>query len=73
MYRGPEKDGKYALLMGGQIIHIKYWTEYEEGKKQELYYYDRSGKAWFSYAHEVRKYSNRKWKLRRFYKKYLRS
>lgn len=72
MYRGPEKDGKYGLIMAGEIIKIKYWTKPDNSfERQEIYFEDGYGKTWWMYDDEIRRYSNSKRKLRRYYKRYL--
>lgn len=72
MYRGPQKDGKYGLIMAGEIIKIEYWTEPRDGfDRQEIYFKDKYGKAWWMYDDQVRMYSHSKRKLKRYYKKYL--
>lgn len=72
MYRGPQKDGKYGLIMAGQIIKIQHWTEPRDGfDRQEIYFKDKYGKSWWMYDDQVRMYSNSKRKLKRYYKKYL--
>lgn len=72
-YHSKRKNGKYALIMGGEIVKIKYWTDPKNKEKQEIYFVDKHGKTWWDYYDRFIKFDNSKLKLRLYNRKRLKN
>jgi len=70
LYYGQATNGRYGLLMNGEIVKIRYASEPDEKnpKDQTIYFTDSYNQAMWAYSYQFIKFSDSKIKLKKYYK-----